>query len=216
MDEHYNHKNIRDLLIEGFSEEELRDDLCFYEEDFRPLRKQLPQNAGKDRVVLFILDFALRKVKVDQLLEWAKSHNAARYEKHLPYFQPPEASNKIAQNFLLSLEGNHLGYGITLGGMYQGVPLKVAAIEWAEYGTGGKVRSGWLYVPQLTAGHSVAFFKVHIRDDGTGYIHLVDVASPVHPIWLETRVGYRNEQYFHYDNVGAKAFDWWNFNWEER
>jgi hypothetical protein len=216
MNEYYNRKNIRNLLIEGFSEKELRDDLCFYETDFQPLHEQLPQGVGKDTIVQLILDFALQKIKVDQLLEWAKNRNPTRYENHAPYFQPPEVANKVAQNFLLSLEGNHLGYGVTLGGMYQGIPLKVAAIDWAEYGSAGKVRSGWLYVPQLTASHSVAFFKLHIRDDGTGYIHLVDVASPVHPIWLETQIGYRNEQYFHYDNVGARAFYVWDFEWRKR
>ncbi|MCB9079009.1 MAG: hypothetical protein H6631_15500 [Anaerolineaceae bacterium] len=214
MNEYYNLKNIRDLLKQGFSERELRDDLCFYEVDFQPLRDQLPQNAGKDVVVQAILDFALQKIKVERLLEWVKHHNEARYNNHGPYFQPPEAPNKVAYNFLLALEDNHLGHGITLRGTYRGIDLKVAAIDWAEYGTLGKVRSGWLYVPQLTASHSVAFFKLHLRDDGTGYIHLVDVASPVHPIWLETQAGYKNKQYFHYDGQGAKAFDWWEFRWK--
>lgn len=210
----YNNKNIRTLLVEGFSEQDLRE-FCFDEKDFQPLYKQLPQEAGKNKIALLILDFAIRNLKVEKLLEWAESRNRTRYEKHSPYLQSLEASDKSTQNFFMSLEGNQLGHGITLGGMYQGKSLKIAAIDWAEYGTIGKVRSGWLYVPQLTTSHSVAFFKLHINDDGTGYIHLVDVASPPHPIWLETEAGYRNEQNFHYDNKQAQAYDVWFFDWRK-
>ena len=45
-------------------------------------------------------------------------------------------------------ENNDLGYGIILGGIYQDVPLEIAATGWAEYGSTW-VRSGWLFVPQL-------------------------------------------------------------------
>lgn len=74
------------------------------------------------------------------------------------------------------------------------------------------MRSGWLYVPQWTESLSVAFFKVHISELGAGYIHLVDVASPKHTIWLKTQTGYSNEKEFHYLSFPT---DVWEFTWRE-
>lgn len=94
MNEHYNRKNIRNLLMEGFSEEELRSDLCFYETDFQSLHHRLPQGVGKDVIVQTILDFALQKIQVNELLEWAKARNPVRYEKHGPYIQSEQVPNE--------------------------------------------------------------------------------------------------------------------------
>ena len=120
MNEYYNRKNIRDLLIEGFSEKELRDDLCFYETDFQSLHDQLPQGVGKDVIVQSILDFALQKVKVDQLLEWAKVRNPIRYEKHKPYIRSEQTPNEhniagtVLRNNTKSLQQQLLQHQSTL------------------------------------------------------------------------------------------------------
>ncbi len=88
--------------------------------------------------------------------------------------------------------------------------MQIAATSWAEYGD-TLVRSGWLFVPQLTESHSVAFFKIHISDNGHGYIHIVDVANPPHNIWLTTQTGFRREDKFHHR---THATDLWQFTWK--
>jgi hypothetical protein len=211
LGEYYNLKNIRDLLVEGFSEHDLRDALCFYEASFRPLYDQLSQQADKEAITQQIIDYAVRHLEVDSLLSWARQKNPRRYERHRPY-RPEKEPSEVAHDTFSLLDNNHLGFGITLGGIYRGIPLKLAATDWATYGMRGKVRSGWLYIPQWTASHAVAFFKIHVSDDGTGYIHIADVAHPVHPVWLKTKTGYSKERDFHYI---ASPTEVWEFRWQE-
>jgi hypothetical protein len=210
MNEYYILKNIREVLLQGFSEEELRQ-MCFYEIDFKPLYDQLSQNAGKEKIVHQIIEYAYKQLKVDVLLAWVKDHNPQRYKVHKPYYQL-DTDKKSSQNFVSPIENNDLGYGVILGGVYREIPLKLAAVDWSRYGTITYVRSGWLYVPQWTESHSIAFFKIHIGDMGAGYIHIVDVAAPEHTIWLETQTGYRNKKEFHYLNFPT---DVWEFTWRE-
>lgn len=210
MNEYYILKNIRELLIQGFSEEDLRQ-MCFYEVDFRSLYDYLPKNAGKDTVVHQIIEYGYKELKVDKLLSWAKGKNPKRYERHKPYVQL-ETDSEFTPNFFSPIENNDLGHGIILGGVYRGEPLKLAAVEWARYGTLSQVRSGWLYIPQWTESHSVAFFKIHVADEGAGYIHIVDVAAPTHTIWLKTQTGYSHEKDFHYLNYPTAV---WEFTWRE-
>jgi len=208
MVEYYNLKNIRDLLTRGFSEDELRR-LCLYEEDFRPLHTQLSQEASRETIADQIIDYSYQKLHVDQLLAWAEKQNPGRFARHKPYHH---AETTTLESGFVLLETNHLGYEITLGGTYRNISLKIIAAGWEPYGTSGKVRSGWLYVPQLTASHAVTFFKIHISNDGKGYIHLVDAAHPIHPIWLRTRTGSHTEKEFHYI---SHPTDIWHFVWKE-
>jgi hypothetical protein len=217
MDKHPDLKNIRSLLIEGFSEHKLRE-LCLYEPDFRPLHNQLPKEAGSDKIVFLIIDHAFRTLKIDLLLEWTKKRNPERFEHHKPYYQV-NLAGKTNAKFFFALEENNLGYGITLGGIYQNVPLKLAATDWVEYGIQRKVRSGWLYIPQWTESHAITFFKIHIfengPENGENYIHLVDTAAPVHTIWLRTQAGDHIEQEFHFGGDIALATDVWHFKWRK-
>lgn len=80
----YNLKNIRILLNEGFTDEELRR-LCFEEPEFRPVYDQLAQETGKTKIIDYLLQHVERKLLLDRLLILAKEHNPARYEKHQPY-----------------------------------------------------------------------------------------------------------------------------------
>lgn len=80
----YNLPNIRTLLIEGFSDEELRR-LCYDSPIFKSVYDELAQNSGKTEIVDRLIDYADRKILLKKLLSLAKKHNPARYKKHQPY-----------------------------------------------------------------------------------------------------------------------------------
>lgn len=80
----FNVKNIRTLLIEGFTDLELRR-LCYDESDFRPAYEQLAQGMGKDIIIDKLIEYAERKELMKTLLAMVKEHNPAKYEKYQPY-----------------------------------------------------------------------------------------------------------------------------------
>lgn len=104
-----------------------------------------------------------------------------------------------------------LGGDIFIGGQFRGYPLVVHASEWARYGSGW-VKSGWLWSPELAESHAVAFFKVHKREDGTGYIHLCDVANPLHTIFFETSTGFRQTVEIAWSQQPNAVL--WHFTWQ--
>lgn len=83
----FNIKNIRALLIEGFSEADLRR-FCFDESVFRPVYNELAGAAGKAGIVDKLLEYVEHKDLFDPLLNWAKAENPSRYAKHHPYQEP--------------------------------------------------------------------------------------------------------------------------------
>lgn len=85
MAKHYNLKNIRTLLIEGFSDEELRR-ICYDNLDFKPLYQQLSRNAGKTEIIDKLIEYADRKILMENLLTLAQKSNPARYKTHQPYY----------------------------------------------------------------------------------------------------------------------------------
>jgi hypothetical protein len=107
-------------------------------------------------------------------------------------------------------ENNDLGRGITLGGVYKNVPLRIVATRWFGYRMSW-TRSGWLFVPQLSHAHAIAFFKLHTQEDGSGYLHITDASDPLHQIWLTTGTGFRREDNFHYINNPMAI---WPFEWK--
>ncbi|HXV44695.1 MAG TPA: SUMF1/EgtB/PvdO family nonheme iron enzyme, partial [Anaerolineae bacterium] len=91
MAANYHLSNIRTLLIEGFSEAELRD-FCFDTPEFRPIRHELAELTGKAAIIRHLLEFAERRALLALLLAWAKEQNPAQYTQHQPYELPPPAS----------------------------------------------------------------------------------------------------------------------------
>lgn len=77
----YNLANIRALLTEGFTDEELRC-LCFDVPDFRPVYNRLAQNTPKDQIIARLLEYADLKEKFEPILTWVKEQNPAKYEKY--------------------------------------------------------------------------------------------------------------------------------------
>ena len=84
MTKNYHLKKIRDLLIESFSEIELRD-LCFYETDFNPVLNRVSQNAAKDELIRGLIEYTQQQSLFESLLTLAKAHNPVRYEMYQPY-----------------------------------------------------------------------------------------------------------------------------------
>ncbi len=113
------------------------------------------------------------------------------------------------------ITGNELGNGVKIGGTHHGAPLHIVASGWLGYGETGWVRSGWLHLPShFGPGLAVAFFKVHMRKDGTGYVHILSAANPVQSIWIQTN-SFVQEQSFCWDsdpNVQRTAI--WHFRWQ--
>ncbi|MCP4707755.1 MAG: hypothetical protein GY869_03950 [Planctomycetes bacterium] len=53
MVKRYNWQNIRAMLTEGFTPEELRR-LCYDKPDFKPVYHQLAQNTGKTKIIVVV------------------------------------------------------------------------------------------------------------------------------------------------------------------
>lgn len=114
------------------------------------------------------------------------------------------------------LDGNSIGLGIRIGGELFGEPLRIIASEWYQYRPNNKVRSGWLFSPShSSSSHAVAFFKIHVFEKGTGYIHLLDAANPKHVLWVETHVNPRHDEAFCWDcSQETPRTAIWNFRWK--
>jgi serine/threonine protein kinase len=80
-----NLKNIRALLTEGFTAEELRI-LCYEEPEFRAVYEKLPEGIGAATLAFELVTHADRKRLIEKLLALAKEHNPARYEEYRPYY----------------------------------------------------------------------------------------------------------------------------------
>ncbi len=94
MTNRYDYKKIRDLLTDGFNDEELRN-LCFDVSDFRPVYHQLAQNTGKTQIVQHLLEHVEKRELTETLLNQVKERNAAKYEIYQPYYRdiPVSTSN---------------------------------------------------------------------------------------------------------------------------
>ncbi|MBE7556392.1 MAG: hypothetical protein HS126_35515 [Anaerolineales bacterium] len=86
MAKSYNWQNIRNLLTEAFTDEELRRFL-FESPKFRPVYEQLSQQTGKASIIDLLLEYADRKNLVDSLLLWTREQNPAYYEQCKPYYK---------------------------------------------------------------------------------------------------------------------------------
>jgi internalin A len=81
----YNFSNIYKLLTNGFSEEELRI-FCLTEPAFSPVQDTTSSDAGKAHIIRVLIEYAVQKIKVNELLDWAQELNPNGYEKYKPYF----------------------------------------------------------------------------------------------------------------------------------
>src|SRR5688572_29010615 len=100
--------NIRTLLMEGFTVEELRD-FCRNVTDYRPLYDKLGENKGKVEIVDALLEHADQKSLYEPLLAWAKETNPAEYSKYQPYTNLPPSSLPLPSDSDSSWSGAIIG-----------------------------------------------------------------------------------------------------------
>ncbi|MEW5958142.1 MAG: response regulator [Chloroflexota bacterium] len=85
----YHLKNIRALLSQGLTKDELRR-LCYDTDAFRPVYDELTSRMSKARVIDKIVEYADQKLQLETLLRLARDYSGpARYEQHKPYIVPP-------------------------------------------------------------------------------------------------------------------------------
>jgi hypothetical protein len=91
MTTRYSLKNIRTLLSDGFTTEELKA-FCFDQPELRAVYDRLAAGMGKTEVVHQLLEHADRKELFDLVLAWAQKQNPAKYKKYPPYRATPTIS----------------------------------------------------------------------------------------------------------------------------
>ncbi|MFQ5576694.1 MAG: hypothetical protein ACE5G8_06865 [Anaerolineae bacterium] len=88
MGNRYHLDNIRTLLVEGFTDQELQQ-LYYNVPDFSAAYGHLPPDANKAVLVDRLLKRAEGVSRIETILSWARARNPARYDIHHPYVQPP-------------------------------------------------------------------------------------------------------------------------------
>ncbi len=81
----YNLDNIRTLLTEKFSIDELRR-FCYDFPAFRPVYDQLARDTSKTEITNRLIEYADRTLNFETLLDWAKQYNPIGYRAHQPYY----------------------------------------------------------------------------------------------------------------------------------
>ena len=97
MSRRYNLKKIHNLLIEGFTVEEIRT-LCLLEPDLKPLLHHLTENDSKIRIIQQLLAYVERKSLGESLLNIIKAENPGRFEQHQPYYEEDSGEIPRSQN----------------------------------------------------------------------------------------------------------------------
>jgi hypothetical protein len=133
----YNLAKIRDLLVEGFDDRELRR-LCFDVPDFRPVYNELARGTGKAAIVDRLLEHAEKTMQVPALLALAEALNPARYEHHGPYYvedpTPRTAKDRVGSGEAVG--GTHVSDDIE--------PRAAVSDGFALARAGGKGKAGLL------------------------------------------------------------------------
>ncbi|MBI1878801.1 MAG: hypothetical protein HYR94_11380, partial [Chloroflexi bacterium] len=120
MTRRYRLKNIRALLTEGFTDEELRR-LCFDAPTFRPVYNQLSRETGKDLLIDRLVDYAYQSSLLDSLLSLLRELNPARYEQHQPYEGEADWDSPEVAAYLAAVAEAHRY--LPLEGSDQRIPL---------------------------------------------------------------------------------------------
>lgn len=94
MAQRYHLRNIRALLTEGFSKDELRR-LCYDLEEFRSVHDALTSKPNKSEIVDEIITYGFRRLLLDTLLDVVKQENPRRYENHKPYYDDAPQTGRI-------------------------------------------------------------------------------------------------------------------------
>ncbi|HDD25040.1 MAG TPA: caspase family protein [Chloroflexi bacterium] len=128
----WNTAAIRQLLREGFSDQELKT-LAF--DHFHPLYNELSSGMGKGEIIQRLIAYCDRTEQMETLLTWAAKENPRKYARFGPYRRevpspPPQRGPKGTGDPDHSVPGKHYGTGhrwaVLIGvNEYQ---------DWANYG----------------------------------------------------------------------------------
>ena len=80
----YDLAKVKDLLIDTFSEQEMRE-FCLVTPEFQAVYHNLKETDRTSQVLHQLLEFAQRKGLVPRLLEWARAESPDRYAEGEPY-----------------------------------------------------------------------------------------------------------------------------------
>jgi serine/threonine protein kinase len=100
MKKRYHLRKIYTLLVQGFTESELRN-FCSNVPEFQPVHDQLPPHPNKDEIIRQIFEYARQTGQFDLLLTWAKKQNPAKYEAHQPYYDDPHPAGEYLSKYRL-------------------------------------------------------------------------------------------------------------------
>lgn len=96
MGKQYKTDKIRNLLTEGFTDQELRR-FCYDNREFRPVHDNLAEKTGKSEIIDNLIEYAERKHLVDDLLTWANTKNPSTYAIQGPYWVSIPKSAALGQ-----------------------------------------------------------------------------------------------------------------------
>lgn len=141
----YHLANVRDLLINGFDDRDLRR-LCYDVPDFRPVYNRLARNTGKAQIVDELIEYSEKTLQIDTLLALARERNPARYEEHSPYYteDPTPALQKQVSDLARRLAVLASPTSLTQEQQYQ------IAFHWRELGGKDSLRCFDLQGSDLT------------------------------------------------------------------
>jgi hypothetical protein len=134
-----------------------------------------------------------------------------RQTSHVPAVQVTEQGKP---NLIQEVVNNDLGKGIKIGGSSNQGNLLVIAGGWDRFLDIGWVNSGWLYDTGGATSLAVAFFKVHVLDNGKGYAQIFGAANPPFNVWLSINSNQRFEDRVCWnDSPGIQTTKQWDFTW---
>ena len=116
----------------------------------------------------------------------------------------------------VSFAQRSLGYNLDMGGTYtdKNYELYVNQSEWIDYGTTGKVKSGWLYCNEYGSAHAVVFFKIQTNNDGTGTIYMNGCANPKSTVCFKNFSGIQEHWDLCWDCSDGLSKKSYNFKWK--
>jgi len=93
MRRRYDLRKIYTLLVQGFSEDELRN-ICGQRAEFQPICDLLSPFSSKDDIIRQIFEYARQTGQFGQLLAWAREQNPAQYKSLEPYYEGAEPAGE--------------------------------------------------------------------------------------------------------------------------
>jgi hypothetical protein len=100
MQKQYHLRKIYTLLIQSFTETQLRD-FCKQMPDFHPVCGQLTIYSSKDDILRQIFEYARQADLFDVLLEWARIQNPEKFAGLQPYYEETETQDEYLGQYRL-------------------------------------------------------------------------------------------------------------------